>query len=69
MTWDWNTPVEKVKEELATMEQEIEDLDAFRYFTPVELENLILVAEVLNVAIQKIKMMASNKLKEQQEGD
>jgi len=68
MTWDWNTPVETIKEELAEMEAEIIELDAFSAFTPAELENLIQTADVISIAVQKIKMMASNELKEQQEG-
>jgi hypothetical protein len=69
MTWTWNTPVKTIKEELDKMEKEIDDLDAFRYFTSAELENILQVADIINIAIQGIKMKVSNQLKELQEDD
>lgn len=68
-SWELDTPAEEVKEDLEEMLMEFTNLDAFAAFTPTELENIIQIADVLSVGLQKFKVLVSSELEEQQKGD
>lgn len=67
MTWDWNTPVEQIREELNEMVEKLVEDDISAAFTSAELENLLQVTDTILIGLQRIKMVVSSALKKQQE--